>query len=36
MRLQRFKNFDFASTAEDLHGHTLVMAMDQEIDGGIH
>src|SRR5712671_5541803 len=35
-RSQRFKNFDFAATAKDLDGHTFVMAMNQEIDGGVH
>src|ERR1700704_5151870 len=34
-RSQRFKNFDFAATAKDLDGHTFVMTMNQEIDGGI-
>ena len=35
MSSQRFKYFDFTAPAEDFDGHTLVMTMNQEIDGGI-
>lgn len=33
--LQRLENFNFAAATKDLHGYTLVVTMNQEIDGGI-
>jgi hypothetical protein len=34
-RSQGLKNFNFAATAEDLDGHTLIMTMNQEVHRGI-